>query len=150
MAGRVGAQVGDAVLDQFAQFQATFRGLGLDQIAAQEVSQQLTSLTNDFIAFDDTIRSSDEAIRRLQAALAGEARAARFLKIGADIRDIQLSAELFQTIGKTARQASELERVLGRLRIIRRAALQAGVIGQAVREAVWQRVTYIPIGGPGV
>ncbi|MGB0600427.1 MAG: hypothetical protein ACPGLY_27435 [Rubripirellula sp.] len=119
--------------DQLATFQAVLRGSGFSDVQAIPIAEELVRATQDLIAFDDNIRSSDEAVRRLLSGLAGEIEAVR--RFGADVRVSAVDQELLaQGINKTSKEASQAERVVARFAIIQRALTRAGITGQAVRE----------------
>lgn len=121
------------IRDMMAQFQVMLKGVGFDNSKATQMSQQLTSLTNDWIAFDDTIVNGQEAMDLFRSAMAGETEPAR--KMGADLRVTTMNAEfLAKGIKNASTSISEMERMQWRYNKIAQALERSGVVGQAGRE----------------
>lgn len=121
------------IRDQLAQFQATLTGAGFDPAIANTLSKNLTAATQDLIALDDTIKTPQDAVRRLLSGLVGETESVR--RFGADVRAAQVDQELFRLgIEESSESAEEWQRQFARFNIIMRALGQNGAIGQAARE----------------
>lgn len=119
--------------DQLSQYGAYLKGLGFDPQVATEMSKALVQLTQDWIAFDDTIVNGQEAMDLFLSALSGEVRPAR--RMGADLRVAAMDAEfLAKGVKNASVKMTELERVQWRYRQINTALSRSGVIGQAERE----------------
>lgn len=115
-----------------ATFQAFFRGLNFDNTQARELSQGLTQAGLDLAAFYDI--ADDEAMGRLRAALSGSSEVLD--QFGVNIKAAAIDEELLRMgLDKTAQSATEQEKVLARLNIIRRSMDMQGATGQAAREA---------------
>lgn len=111
-----------------ATFQSFFKGLDFEGGAALELSQDLQTLAQDFASFNNL--TDQDALGRFISALSGSSEVLD--RFGINTKVAALDQELLaQGIEGGTRKATEQQKVLARLAIIRKAMEQQGAIGDA-------------------
>ncbi len=117
-----------------ASFAAMFQGLKADEDIIVNKTQELVGLMDDFSSFRNIAPA--EAMRRFVSGLSGSVEV--FDRFGINLRTAAIESELAAMgINKTVKEASQLEKVMARANIIRKAMGRQGAIGDAVR-TMWQ------------
>lgn len=116
------------VQDAMASFQAQLRGRGFESDFARKLSEELTQLSIDFASFSDV--ADEEALQRFLSALSGETESLD--RYGIDLHEAAMNQELLAMgIGKTVQQATEQEKTLARMSIIRKSMERMGALDNA-------------------
>lgn len=128
-------QVGRSQSDTMAAlstFQAFFSGLGVGGEEAAEFSKQLTSLSVDFASFHNL--SDAEAMQRFISALSGSGEVLSMF--GVNIMQAALDQKLLQMgFKKSTSGATELQKVMARMAIIKESMGRQGAVGDAIKTA---------------
>lgn len=124
--GKVGTK------DAMSNFQSFFVGLGWAKDKAMEMSKQMVTLGIDFASFVN-IEDAD-ALHRFISALSGSVNVLD--QFGLDLHEAAIEQEFLRMgLKVTTANATEQQKVLARMNIIKRGMGQQGAIGQAIREA---------------
>lgn len=118
------------LMNGMSAFQAMMRGLSFEPAQAREMSQELQALALDFASFHNL--ADDEANWRFLSALSGSVEVMD--QFGVNLKQAAIEEELLAMgIAKSVQQASEQEKTLARLNLIRKAMSQQGAIGDAFK-----------------
>ncbi|WP_254512352.1 hypothetical protein [Anatilimnocola floriformis] len=119
-------------LTSLSALQAFFRGLGMGSGKAADLSKELTALSVDFASFHNI--SDPEALQRFISALSGSGEVLDMF--GVNIKEAALNQKMlamgFPSIQKGA---TETQKVLARISIIRESMGRQGAIGDAIKTA---------------
>lgn len=119
-------------MNGLAAFQAMFTGLGFGADEAAAMSREMQQLAVDFGSFHNV--SDPESIQRFISALAGSAQVLDMY--GISIREGTLNiALLARGFPEIAKGATEAQKTLARMDIIRSSMGRQGAIGDAIRTA---------------
>jgi hypothetical protein len=127
----VGRAKGDA-LDALSSFQGLFLGLEFDGSAAAEMSKEMHSLAIDFASFNNL--EDEDAISRFISGLSGSSEV--FAKFGINTKAAALDVKLLEMgFPAMAKGATEAQKTLARMAVIRESMGRQGAIGDAIATA---------------
>lgn len=113
-----------------ASFQSMFKGLKFGEGRAKDLSEEMQSLALDFASFNNL--SDKEALERFISGLSGSSEV--FDRFGINTKAAAINEQLLAMgIEKTTANATEQEKVLARIQIIRDSMQRQGAIGDAFR-----------------
>lgn len=113
-----------------ASFQSMFKGLKFGEGRAKDLSEEMQSLALDFASFNNL--SDKEALERFISGLSGSSEV--FDRFGINTKAAAINEQLLAMgIEKTTANATEQEKVLARIQIIRDSMARQGAIGDAFR-----------------
>jgi len=119
-------------LDALSAFQGFFSGLGMGTTEAAEFSKQMASLSVDFASFHNL--SDQEGMERFISALSGSGEVLD--RFGVNIKVAALDLKLMEMgFPKVSKGATETQKVLARMAIIRDSMGRQGAVGDAVKTA---------------
>lgn len=117
------------IQDGLASFQGFAQGLGLSSEQAARFSKELQTLSIDFASFNNL--SDEESLDRFISAMSGSSEVLD--KFGVNLREANLSQKLLDLgLASNAQQATEAQKAIARLAIIRDVMGKQGAIGDAI------------------
>ncbi len=128
IANRIGRSTID-VRDSIAVFASFFKGLGRSSREAGRLGTEISELALDFASFNNI--SDDEALSRFISALSGSGEVLD--RFGVNIKEAALKAQL--ALSGVTGEATEMQKTMARMEIIRRAMGDQGALGDATRTA---------------
>jgi hypothetical protein len=120
-------------MDSLSAFQSFFTGLGIGRDKSAEMSKEITALAVDFASFHN-IASDTEGMERFISALSGSSEVVD--RFGINLKQAAIDQKLLEMgFPKIAQGATETQKVLARMAIIRESMGRQGAIGDALRTA---------------
>jgi len=115
--------------DGLASFQGFAQGMGLASEEAANMAKELQTLAIDFASFNNL--SDTEATDRFISAMSGSSEVLD--RFGVNLRDANLSAKLLEMgLADSSQSATEAQKAIARLAIIRDVMGKQGAIGDAI------------------
>lgn len=115
--------------DGLASFQGFAQGMGLASQEAANMAKELQTLAIDFASFNNL--SDTEATDRFISAMSGSSEVLD--RFGVNLRDANLSAKLLEMgLASSSQEATEAQKAIARLAIIRDVMGKQGAIGDAI------------------
>lgn len=118
------------IQDGLASFQGMAQGIGLSNTEASKFAKQLQELSIDFASFNNL--SDAEAQERFISAMSGSSEVLD--KFGVNLRASNLDLKLQELgLAKSTKEATEAQKAIARLEIIKDVMGKQGALGDAVR-----------------
>jgi hypothetical protein len=117
-------------LDGLSSFQSFFLGMGIGADQAQDLSKEMAGLAVDFGSFNNM--QDPEAMQRFISALSGSTQVLDMFGINLRATELDL-ALLARGFPKSTEGATEMQKVMGRMDVIKKAMGAQGAVGDAIK-----------------